>query len=328
MKLLRLKMVRGHRCGTEIVIEPGQTVVIGRSSSAQFSLPEDVLISSLHAQLEFSSDGEGQVSDLGSMNGTFVNGGRVSSTGILDGDTLRLGKTEWTVMMGDGVSGNVYAMEQPASFHPEPSRTAPDIPVVPPPRQVSDDFPRVIPLMEDVISQYPSVEALAGMREQITGGTKTMDWLKQLVSEKRIQEALAVLANALVNPAGVWWVCQVVRGLDPGLTESDQKRLRLAEQWVTGREERCRREAFAAAESDRMASASSWACVAAFWSGDNIAPADAPAAVRPVADLPGKAITAAIQLCVARVPEETSTRNTKAVELGLTVARGDLTWHA
>lgn len=54
----------------------------------------DPSVSGRHA--EFSGGGGGfRVSDLGSTNGTFVNGKRVQNAELADGDTLRLGRTEY-----------------------------------------------------------------------------------------------------------------------------------------------------------------------------------------------------------------------------------------
>lgn len=326
MKILRLKIVRGHQCGEEFVLEPGQSAVIGRSASVQVCVSQDALISSQHAQVEFTSDGSGRISDLGSMNGTFVNGSRVSSTGLLDGDLLRLGKTEWIVSLGSDAAGTDRGLKQAAGAPAGAGGTVRDIAITPTPRHGAEEFSRIVPRIADVISGHQSVEILVGMRDEIADDMRTTDWVRQLLSKKREQEALAVLAYALINPSGIWWACQVIRGLNPNLTEEDNKRLRLAEMWVKEREERHCREAFAAAEANQMASASAWACVAAFWSGDNIAPANAPAMVKPGPDLAAKAIAAAIQLCVASVPEQSNSRNAYAAELGLKVALGELTW--
>src|SRR4029077_18700861 len=65
--------------------------VIGRSSSADLTL-DDTNISRQHARLELK-DGSFFLSDLGSSNGTFVNGVRVKERSLVrDQDNLKIGR--------------------------------------------------------------------------------------------------------------------------------------------------------------------------------------------------------------------------------------------
>lgn len=65
---------------------------IGRSNGAEFKLDRP-LVSRLHCQLE-SADDMVHVKDLDSTNGTFVNGKRIRTAELRDGDTLRVGRVE------------------------------------------------------------------------------------------------------------------------------------------------------------------------------------------------------------------------------------------
>jgi pSer/pThr/pTyr-binding forkhead associated (FHA) protein len=78
-----------------LVVDEGlSSLWIGRSASADLSLPGDGEISNLHAQLEFVGTECTLVDDGLSRNGSFVNGERVSGRRRLrDGDTLRFGQT-------------------------------------------------------------------------------------------------------------------------------------------------------------------------------------------------------------------------------------------
>ena len=70
----------------------GHGVVLGRSSEAQVYI-DDVYVSDEHAQV-MPDDGGWSVRDLGSTNGTFLNGGKVTRpTPLAVGDQLRIGKT-------------------------------------------------------------------------------------------------------------------------------------------------------------------------------------------------------------------------------------------
>jgi pSer/pThr/pTyr-binding forkhead associated (FHA) protein len=69
---------------------PGPVCVIGRDPSATLCLEEDS-VSKQHARLTRSDDGW-EIEDLGSSNGTFVNGRRLyAPETVRPGDLIRLG---------------------------------------------------------------------------------------------------------------------------------------------------------------------------------------------------------------------------------------------
>ena len=76
-------------------IPPGSVKTVGRSPGAEF-IVEAALVSRLHCQLTATADSL-HIKDLGSTNGTFVNGKRVMSAELKDGDKLAVGRLELTV---------------------------------------------------------------------------------------------------------------------------------------------------------------------------------------------------------------------------------------
>ncbi|MGH9138410.1 MAG: FHA domain-containing protein [Acidimicrobiales bacterium] len=71
----------------------GAELTIGRAGGCQISLGDDTYVSSLHARV-FSRDGDVFVEDLGSTNGTFLNGAKVGgATPMKRGDRLQVGGT-------------------------------------------------------------------------------------------------------------------------------------------------------------------------------------------------------------------------------------------
>ncbi|MDO4693772.1 MAG: FHA domain-containing protein [Eikenella sp.] len=76
----------------DIVLPVGKAIVVGRSRDADVVLaaPE---VSGRHVRLRYDGS-ELAVEDLGSRNGTFVNGRRVQNTRLQAGDVLRLGPDE------------------------------------------------------------------------------------------------------------------------------------------------------------------------------------------------------------------------------------------
>lgn len=76
-------------------LPPGSVKTVGRSTGAEF-IVNAPLVSRLHCQLTATADSL-HVKDLGSTNGTFVNGTRVKTAELKDGDKLAVGRLELTV---------------------------------------------------------------------------------------------------------------------------------------------------------------------------------------------------------------------------------------
>jgi hypothetical protein len=79
--------------GVESVLLEGERVTVGADPSNGVCIGDDATVSGLHAVLESYGSGWA-VRDLGSRNGTYLNGERVLAERTLhDGDELRLGST-------------------------------------------------------------------------------------------------------------------------------------------------------------------------------------------------------------------------------------------
>jgi acyl dehydratase len=79
------------RRGTAFELDHELTV--GRSGGCQIAVPDDTFASQLHARLYRAGD-DAFVEDLGSTNGTYVNGQRVTApTPVRRGDSLQVGTT-------------------------------------------------------------------------------------------------------------------------------------------------------------------------------------------------------------------------------------------
>jgi ABC transport system ATP-binding/permease protein len=79
----------------------GSVKTIGRSAGAEF-IVEAALVSRLHCQITATAETL-SVKDLGSTNGTFVNGKRVKTAELREGDTLSVGRLELTVSRSTSV---------------------------------------------------------------------------------------------------------------------------------------------------------------------------------------------------------------------------------
>lgn len=82
----RIRLVAGSLLGTEFVLR-GASLLLGRSASAdlKFDDASDFLVSGRHARLVLAHDGW-HIEDLGSKNGTFVNGAPADAGKVLASD--------------------------------------------------------------------------------------------------------------------------------------------------------------------------------------------------------------------------------------------------
>jgi pSer/pThr/pTyr-binding forkhead associated (FHA) protein len=93
---LRLEVISGNGTGDTLVVE--DELVIGRHAEGPGRLSEDEEISRRHARLSREATGDYALEDLGSSNGTFVNGLRIQSPVLLAlGDSIEVGATTLVV---------------------------------------------------------------------------------------------------------------------------------------------------------------------------------------------------------------------------------------
>ncbi len=85
-----LIVLAGNEVGKMFKLDDGETV-IGRSHRADIRIDDDS-ISRLHVKLMLDGTSV-QIEDLNSSNGTLVNGNRVTTEPLRDGDKIRLGET-------------------------------------------------------------------------------------------------------------------------------------------------------------------------------------------------------------------------------------------
>ena len=84
-----LRFISGKYQGGEFPLRPHREIEIGRSSELDMVLVED-MVSRKHAKI-ITDDKTVTIQDLGSTNGTFVNGEKVRACEIRDGDRILIG---------------------------------------------------------------------------------------------------------------------------------------------------------------------------------------------------------------------------------------------
>jgi len=89
---VNLKVVAGPYKGRIFSFTQHDSFLIGRSPDAHLYLPDDRFFSRNHCLLEINPP-QSFLRDLGSTNGTFVNGQRVREAFLKNGDEIRGGET-------------------------------------------------------------------------------------------------------------------------------------------------------------------------------------------------------------------------------------------
>src|SRR5690242_12067004 len=114
-----LEVVAGPAAGRRL--ELGDGFVIGRHEQGSGALGGDPELSRRHAQLSLLPDGRVLVEDLGSTNGTWVNGSRIPAPTLLaPGDQLALGGSVLQVLSPGPSQAPVAG--QPAAAPPKEKR--------------------------------------------------------------------------------------------------------------------------------------------------------------------------------------------------------------
>ncbi|MCA1686905.1 MAG: FHA domain-containing protein, partial [Planctomycetia bacterium] len=85
-----LRVTSGPHAGAERTFAAAGSYAVGRSPNVPFSLPEDRLLSREHFLIEVNPT-LCDLLDLGSTNGTKVNGLRVERARLSDGDVIAAG---------------------------------------------------------------------------------------------------------------------------------------------------------------------------------------------------------------------------------------------
>ena len=132
---VRLEVVAGNAAGMSILVD--DQLIIGRHAEGAGQLAADEELSRSHARITRDSSGFVAIEDLGSTNGTFVNGLRINGPQTLsEGDSIELGATTLVVRglpplepLGslavginaepDGAQATVVPAVTPPAFPPE-----------------------------------------------------------------------------------------------------------------------------------------------------------------------------------------------------------------
>src|SRR3954464_10652680 len=96
---LALRFISGKYQGGEFPLEDNREIIVGRSSDLDMVLVEE-MVSRRHARIQLVG-GSVNIDDLGSTNGTFVNGERVTHAELQEGDRVLIGSNILKVVATD-----------------------------------------------------------------------------------------------------------------------------------------------------------------------------------------------------------------------------------
>ncbi|MBZ5591640.1 MAG: DUF4123 domain-containing protein [Acidobacteriia bacterium] len=111
-----LLVVQGPYVGQQIQVGAGQTFRIGRTDRSEYAFPNDTYLSGAHLEVACDEQ-ECRIRDLGSSNGTFVNGVKIDLAAVQEGDQVSAGETVFLVQM---------AGQEQAAAAPTPAVEPPD----------------------------------------------------------------------------------------------------------------------------------------------------------------------------------------------------------
>lgn len=309
-----LQITSGPLAGRKAHLRAGQTLKVGRTEWADFSVPPDAQLSEVHFSLACHA-GACTIRDLSAAAGILVNGKKVTEAVVRAGDVIEAGATKFAVRIEEpaGSSGAAVAMAGGAA-----AATAARA-------SVGSGFAAVeIPLAIEVCKKLtldPPAQAL------LTDKQNCRQFFDLLVGRELFQDATRFLAQALPKREAVWWSTLCVKAyLENKLSATDRAALEAAVNWVAQPIQEHARAAEKAAEATRHETAAGWCSSAAFWSGDSLAPADLPP-VPPKDTLTGQAVFVAINLTAAADdPRATPERFRTSLQLGAAVADGKNRW--
>jgi serine/threonine-protein kinase len=148
-----MQVIAGPLTGRKFTFEQHDTFLVGRSVRAHLQLEGDPHFSRFHFRLEVNPP-RCYLLDLGSRNGTFVNGRQVHECDLQDGDIISGGTTEMKIFSTSPSADQTLLLPARAK-----SALAPNVPAELPPRIIPDVVQAVEPQEPPPTVMAPDVSA-------------------------------------------------------------------------------------------------------------------------------------------------------------------------
>lgn len=248
----------------------------GRTDWADFSFPDDSAMAEVHFSVECGEAGV-VLRPLSDSAPTLVNGKPAQETVLRPGDRVTAGRTSWVVELED-VPESVASPAEAAASAQNPTQSAQEWIALLSHLEVAD-------------------EALAVPQD----GQTADEVVAGLIAAEQFAAAAQLRAHQLQPRASVWWGYDVVT--QSGLERLPPKQiaaLQAVRAWVATPAEPQRRACEQQAAALSYQGPGGFLAASAFFSGDNIAPADCPTPTPPDSRLTGRLITALLVIAVAQ----------------------------
>ena len=95
-RMWTLRSIDPADAGLLFRVMPGTLKTVGRAPRSDFVV-DSALVSRVHCRLQLSENDRLELEDLGSTNGTFVNGEKVTKVTLNDGDMVMIGRVQFVV---------------------------------------------------------------------------------------------------------------------------------------------------------------------------------------------------------------------------------------
>lgn len=188
-----LVVVKGEHRGDFLVIS-SKVITIGRSESDDLSLAEDSKVSAHHAQITPMGSERYLLEDLGSTNGTLINGEEIEQVPLRPGDLIKIGRSlivfrnagsavrlEDIELMGGGSSGSIarrtdekrppgsssVALPRPSPAEGADAKTYEDLVLAAGDVALESSLLRI---MSTLVEGLPSGRAMVFLRHPVGGG--------------------------------------------------------------------------------------------------------------------------------------------------------------
>jgi hypothetical protein len=191
---LALRFIAGKYKGSELLLEDGQEIMVGRYGDVDLILAED-MVSRQHARISLE-DGRIIIEDLGSTNGTFVNGEKIRKEVLKEGDRILIGTNILKVVSVDPGAPNASKpgaeIAQPMSVFEQTRAVNPDE------GNVSSTMTDVNATMTARVEDAPSsVRSRAGTGRSMSGAIDEfpLPYLLQLLESSQKSGLLVVRSD-------------------------------------------------------------------------------------------------------------------------------------
>jgi hypothetical protein len=188
--------------------------------------------------------------------------------------------------------------------------------------------------MDSAVQENSTIEAVASVAElgdeamaMIKPELHPADFVAKLMDKQFYPDAVRFVAHALPKREAVWWAWMSARrGSGDHPPRPIKASLEATEKWIAQPSDENRRAAKAAADTAKLDTAAGCAGLAAFFSGDSLAPPDLPA-VAPGPYLTAKAVSGAVNFAaMAGEPKQAPEKFKSFVAQGLDVAKRIKLW--